>query len=162
MASFLQLLTAAAILVHATLGCCAHESHQGSDTSKTANDCCGTKHDGHQHTQPSKELPSLEAGSIAQTICHAGSQEGVRNHECQAQRPNSHECSHANCSWPYPEARGNTDLILLLPTDISQCDLTASHASALGNAIATSNALPDISPHNLSVRSHLAMCVLLI
>jgi len=161
MSSFLHLLTAAAIFVHATLGCCAHQSHQGNNTSNTApsNDSCGTKHCDHQH---SKELPSLEVGSIAQTLCHASLNEGVNTPEIQAQRPESQECSHANCFWPFPEARTNTDLILLLTDGISQCDLTTSHASTLGNAIGTSNVLPDISTHNLSVRSHLVMRVLLI
>ena len=85
----LHLLTAAAIFVHATLGCCAHEAHEVSETISEPSTCsCHCEH----HHSPQDDL-SEESG--------------------ESPEPVPHECNHTNCEWPAPETRNDDDLLTL-------------------------------------------------
>ncbi len=149
MTSFVHLLTVAAIFVHATFGCCAHETHEVEVTASESSECgCCHHHSSHQeeHEQDDHSQDDLAHDDLSQ----------------KGQQPVPHECSHADCKWPAPEARTLTDFELLSSMGILPWNSTNSLASLFGNASDSSLLLPDLASPTLPVRSHLALCVLLI
>jgi len=136
MTPFVHLLTVAAIFVHATMGCCAHEAHSTEATSGQPSDCCGCEH----------------------------SRSGQDGHS--SQQPVPHECSHTDCNWPAPEVRNCVDLILLdallNSAENTQWISALSFDFVLGKGGYSSALLPDVSLHTVPLRAHLAKCVLLI
>jgi len=164
MTQFVHLLTAAAILVHATMGCCAHESHdtESHDTSETCceqSSSCDSEHDDHEHANHStishskNSLPPKEASSVQGLSCTAG---------YQSQQPEPHECSHAGCSLSAPEVRSCADLMLLNFAGTIQWTATAPPVFFLNIGIDSPHLLPDFSLHTVPLRTHLAKSVLLI
>ena len=140
----LHLLTAAAIFVHATLGCCAHETHDVRVEKNEPSDCGCCCHHHHPEQSHSEQSDPAE----------------------ESPEPVPHECNHADCSWPAPEARTDIDLLTLDLTGIVPSTSTLSLASILGslhgNEFNFSGLSPNHSLHTLSVRAHLAHCILLI
>ena len=131
----LHLLTAAAIFVHATLGCCAHEAHAVSKTNNEPSTCgCHCEHHHSPQDDLSKESPE----------------------------PVPHECSHTDCKWPAPETRTDTDLLTRDFAGFVPSTATISLASVLGNELDFSALSPHNALHPLPVRAHLAHCVFLI
>jgi len=141
MTQFVHLLTVAAIFVHATMGCCAHEAHSMEAASCQPSACCGCEHSG-------------------------SDQEGLQQDDHSSQQPVPHECSHTDCNWPAPEVRNCVDLVLLdallNPTENTQWISALSFDFVLGKGGYSSALLPDVSLHTVPLRAHLAKCVLLI
>jgi len=179
MISYVHLLTAVAIFVHSTWGCCAHESHRDCSVGDTSRSCCSSEHGGHYHsnqlddhsnqlhTCQLKELQgpnSFRAKSLVslQTTCTASRQKGMAGHGHQSQEPESHECSHANCSWSVSESQSSAVLKSLHAVGGIQGALVVSHALVTGSETDMPVFLTGIAQQKLSVRSHLANCVLLI
>lgn len=152
MIQFVRLLTIVAVLVHSTLGCCAHQAHSKSDTCCEPSDCCGSEHCG-------SEQEGLEHASHSDK---SHSQEQLLKGGCQSQQTVPHECSHASCKFSVPESRSSADLMSLDAANSIQWTSTASFVFVLGNGIDSLILLPDISLHTMPVRSHLAKSVLLI
>ncbi len=134
----LQLLTAAAIFVHATLGCCAHGAHEVSQVEAEPSTCgCHCQH----HHSPQDDL----------------SEESEESPE-----PVPHECNHTDCKWPAPETRNHDDLLTLDLTGILPSTSTAILTFSLGNGFDFFRLSPEASLPAPPVRAHLAHCVFLI
>ncbi|NOY41479.1 MAG: hypothetical protein GXP26_06545 [Planctomycetes bacterium] len=144
MTPFIHMLTVVAVLVHSTLGCCAHQAHDTSDTCCEPSDCCGSEH----------------CGSEQDSLKHADHSDKSQSKESRPTVP--HECSHASCKFSVPESRSCADLMSLDAANSIQWTSTVSFVFVLGNGIDSPNLLPDISRHTMPVRTHLAKSVLLI
>jgi len=142
MLSFVHLLTAAAIFVHATMGCCAHTAHGTNVSNYQSSDCCGCEHQG------------------------CGQEKGLVQGDHPSEQPVPHECSHTNCKWPAPEVRNCMDLVsldvLLNSTGSLSWFANVSFALVSGNGVDSLMLLPASSLHTVPLRAHLAKCVLLI
>ena len=152
MQQFLQLVTAAAILLHATLGCCAHEVHHVSgyivSDHVVASHNCRHHHDAldvadheshdHKFSQPAKE--------------HANPQGS------QPSTPLS--CTHTRCEWPAPELRTDGETLSLeFSGDVaSYANSFAASLFERSKTVLTNSA--NLSLSALPVRSHLAHSVL--
>lgn len=148
MTQFVHLLTTAAILVHSTLGCCAHEALGIDENSRGRITCCDVEDHDHQVEEKISAVQptALELSSVC---------------DHQPHQPTPHECCHENCTWPSPKVRDNADV--LFP------DLSAKLHWSLDtfDLLLVSGASVFIFPaefyqHTLPVRPHLAKCVLLI
>ncbi len=132
---FIPILTAAMTLSHTLLGCCAH-AVQGAG-------CCdqvpGVCSDHHQHES-----------------AHVGD-----SHEPLDQRApgRGHECCRLKCQWLAPHAVSDLAYELLRYSTIFDGDQISSSSSS--NSL-LSVASPADSLFALSVRSHLALGILLI
>jgi len=143
MTRFVHLLTTAVIFVHAAMGCCAHESRGISGLCCEPSGCC-------QSEQPQSEQPHSAGG---------GHQHG--DHE--SQQPVPHACHQPDCQWPAPEAQSCADLMLLnMFLSSTNCIQGASLDFVLGNGFDSFLLLPDLASPTVSLRAHLAKCVLLI
>ena len=144
---FVRILTAAAIFVHSTAGCCAHEGHH------TAVHSCqhADSHDARAHGHGVKTAAG--ATLLPKECCS--------DHD--SQQPGPESCRHANCTWPSPEVRHGADLLQLSFGSSPACPLDSpllvpfSVGQVLGPSIRRL-----LSPHALPVRAHLANCVFLI
>lgn len=148
MTPFIHLLTTTAIFVHATLGCCAHETHGVAGNRCEPTDCCDS------------ELHGQVNESQHQAIGH--SQHSLNSaYLCQSQQSESHQCEHALCSWSAPDSRSSVELMLQTSLECIHGLQSTSPASFLARGrislLLTSN--PD-PPATLS--KHLAYGVLLI
>ena len=132
----LHFLTAAAIFMHATLGCCAHGSHEVGpvDDEPSSNCCCHCEH----HHSPQDDLSE------------------------ESPQPVPHECNHTDCEWPAPETRNPDDLFTLDLAGILPSTSTSTFAFPLGNGFNLSRLSSEASLPALPVRAHLANCVFLI
>jgi len=146
MTSLVHLFTAATIFVHATMGCCAHEVHEASQTSGGTSSCCDCEH----ADQGADQRYGSERHDLADL-------------QQELPQPVSQGCDHTDCKWPAPEVRDS---------DTSPCSagifpwvLSSSQASSLfvlGSGLDFTKLLPDASWHTMPVRAHLANCVLLL
>jgi len=155
MASFLHLLTAAAIFVHATLGCCAHESHEVGSAVGNPSDCRSCE----LHSSPQ----ASPQASPQDDHDHADLSQELQRLSQESQQPASHQCSHADCKW----LQTNVDLLTLdfagfLPSTVTALLAFSLNNGSLGDGFNFSHLLPDASMSMLPVRLHLAHCVLLI
>lgn len=148
MTRFIRVLTAATVLVHATVGCCAHESHWGDEACGHVVCDAGGNHDHSSKVGLNSASPlALEMGW---DFSHKSGQ------------PAPHECCHENCTWSAPEARDSVDLMLLSFAGSIQWSLNTSVVFLLTEGIDSSVLTPHFSPHLAQVRAHLIKCVLLI
>ncbi len=150
MPQFVRLLTAFSILVHATVGCCAHEACEmlGQDCEHLVGHDI---HECHGHACES-ENQSACSSSLGQSS----------DHDEYPQQGAPHECSHADCEWPIPEVRTSVDQMLLCLTGSAPQAISAPLVILLGDGHATLVLTPTLSPHTAPLRAHLAKCVLLI
>lgn len=144
-----NILTAAAIAVHGTLGCCAHGAHGGEEVGRQGcEDHCCSGHAGHHHerhaTKPAPTAPHHKGAEV--TFANDG---------------HSHVCHHARCTWYAPEVWGAG----WVDSVITALTLPPANA-AYGSPAAVSPALIDVLHSGVSmalpVRSHLLKSVLLI
>ena len=144
MHSLVHLLTISAVMVHAMLGCCVHQSHAN---------CC---------TQTDRHLAAGHQTACPNQCCsHESAEDKSTVHDSDSQLPAPHACCHDQCYWPAPEASLDVDLLLQhFATDLGALPSTTAPTS-LGFAIAQSQ-WPDLSPHLLPVRTHLAKRVLIL
>ncbi len=165
MTSLVHLLTAAAIFVHATLGCCAHEAHGARVAGGKPSDCCSAERANLEcasleHAGHANESHPLEAGLSTRVPCPVALQSGI-TFGYPSQQPVPHSCSHGNCKWSSPEAQNCVDVILLDSTG----EISWSPTFALEFLMVHGSApavLTFLSPHAVPVRAHLAKCVLLV
>jgi len=163
MRQLVHLFTSAAILLHATVGCCAHEEH------RIASDVCGH----HNHKIDSNHEVG---GDDCHDACHAKSEHspllletecaGLLEAECTGDNP-SHPhtpptCTHVRCQWPAPEIRDSGELLLLSFSVALTHYLDSPFVSLFSLGKSTWTLSLVYSPHALPVRSHLANCVFLI
>jgi len=160
MISYVHLLTAVAIFVHSTWGCCAHESHRDCSVSDTSRGCCSSEHA--DHLEESQGLKSLAFFTSPQATCTASRQTEMAGPGHQSQKPESHECSHANCSWSVSESQSSAALKSLHAVGGIQATVAVSHVLVTGSESSMPVFLAGIALQKLSVRSHLAISVLLI
>lgn len=151
MTKFVHLLTAAAIFVHATVGCCVHEAHGMDGECCEPIDCSGAEN--HDHSIEA-ELPAARSCSSALELSSTFGQ--------QPQQPSPHECHHADCQWPTPEVQDSVDLMLLDFAGGVPWSLGISLVPLLANGSDSPFLLPHSSPHTVPVRTHLTKCVLII
>ena len=160
MTCFIRILTAFAIVVHATVGCCAHGTHTSAmaeahataqaacvhvDGSAVAHhhggDCAG--HADHRLATPE----SLETSCV----CNQ-----------QSPPPVPHGCCHATCKWPARELRESVDLLILSLSIELESDVNTARPLVLVTFGSSLRPFSDSVPRTLPVRSHLAKCVFLI
>lgn len=146
MRPFFTFLTAASVLLHATVGCCAHEAH-----GEALGGCAYHAHEA--HSDDSSASPSVSESSIAElgtAACDHPSNEAP------------HGCDHGDCDWPAPELRQATDALsaslvaslswMVAPLPVEAAPSTLKYGA--WSAHETSLTLP--------VRTHVAHCVFLI
>jgi hypothetical protein len=159
MIQIVRLLTAVAIVVHTTVGCCAHGAHGKNDECCKQNDCCTVKqgnHESHGHAYHDQ----LGAGELSADLPQTLDSSSTCDH--QSQQPAPHECRHANCIWTTPEARDNIDLMSLSFEGNIQWSVNTSLVFLLAYGNESPDLLSFFSPHSAPVRVHLIKCVLLI
>ncbi|HEV7283140.1 MAG TPA: hypothetical protein VGN57_23240 [Pirellulaceae bacterium] len=149
----LVLLTAIAVLWHATAGCCAH--HQHAAAAATEANSCGC----HSHGCREEAAERSDASDPAEH--EQGLVAGIR-----VQRPqdSSHDDCGERCSFPQSEGSG----VALLKHSLAACDLslpvaTLREAPCLppGECMEAFDAPPP--PHvGHALRRHLALGVLLV
>lgn len=151
MRTYVHLITAAAILVHATLGCCAHEGHSLIDA------VCGHHHNevGTQDCHDENEQVPLQLEADHSCGEHA-------QHPTDPTHPAPQTCTHAQCMWPAPEMRDGSDLIQMDFLFALTPVLDAFFVSLFPVGESTLTFSVAHSPHALPVRAHLANCVFLI
>ena len=146
MRPFFAFLTAASVLLHATVGCCAHEAH-----AATSDECAHHLHEasagegGESHCTGESSIAEL--GTAA---CDHPSHEAP------------HGCDHGDCDWPAPELRQATDVLsaslmasfswMVAPRTVEAAPSSQKYGT--WSARETSLTLP--------VRTHVAHCVFLI
>lgn len=149
----LSLLTAIAVLWHATAGCCAHHDHAAADKAEVATSCCGHSHshgDDPSHRHDACEEGRSEKNDSIATLGHPDDSHGVH-------------CG-KRCSFPQSEDTG----VSLVKQTLASCDLALPVATLLYAFEATpANDPPAFeSPPPLhaggALRRHLALGVLLI
>ncbi len=155
MRQLIHLFTSVAILLHATVGCCAHEEH------RIASDVCGH----HNHKVGSNH----EIGSEdCHEDCHDESEHRLLLLEAEYTGSNpSHPhtpptCTHVRCQWPAPEIRGSGGPLLLDFSVALTHFLDSPYVSLFPVGKSTRTLSVVYSPHAHPVRSHLANCVFLI
>jgi hypothetical protein len=149
MASFIRLLTATAVLVHATVGCCAHEAH--SVHGECSESICCHDIDNHGHSVEGE----LQAGCSTTLAL-------ISDNEHKSEQPVPHDCCRDKCKWTDSEARDNFDFVLSGFTGNAACSLIASHGLPQVNRSALILLSRNSSLCTAPVRAHLAKCVLLI
>ncbi len=157
MTPLVHFLTIAAVLVHSTLGCCAHQAHSASGACCEPSDCCDSEpcdSGGCDSGQGGLEHANHSAKSL--------SQKQLLNGGYQTQPTVPRECDHASCEFSVPEARSCANLRLLAAANSVQWTSRTSLVSVLGNGFDSPILLNDIPLHAMPVRTHLAKSVLLI
>jgi len=152
-----HLITTASILLHSTLGCCAHGAEVTSEKGAEHLICHLVGHNEsaqHHHDDANHNQLTEENGTLANWPEFFSQDEQHSHHH------HSHECLHAKCEWPAPQVRACDTLFLCnsvasfwIADTLTECEAAGVRffASAL-----------DLSWHALPVRSHLANCVFLI
>ncbi len=144
-----HLLTAVAICVHATFGCCVHEVHgKGVASSEPAAGCCCELGG---HAKGSQLTPAEPSESELSFTCRDDSSS-----------PTPTKCAHANCLWPSPESQNEMGSLLLSTTVNAPWDFATS-----GTLVSSGGMDFPLLSHDLQllagpVRAHLLKCVLLI
>ena len=146
-----RILAASMILVHATLGCCAHETLLGDEDCNHGT--CIT-HGSHDHSL------TATAGIGSDSLLKNEEVGQDCNHEHQ--HPVPHECRHTNCKWSAPVSRDQVELILLSFAKNIQRTLSISQVLLLADGSDTHLLWPCFSQCSSSLRTHLAKCVLLL
>ena len=141
MRKLVHVLTTVAILLHAAVGCCAHDEHWLATDVCEHHDHEVTSHDCHHESEHS--LLAIEEG-------------------CTSNDPHTpHACTHARCQWPIPEVRENSELLSDFSVALTHfLDSPFVSLFPVGESTLTFSVV--FSPHALPVRSHLANCVFLI
>jgi hypothetical protein len=141
MALLIHLLTSAALMVHAIVGCCGHGGHsKAAGHTHGCMDGCHTVHSHHGHSHGD-----------------APDQSGAAD-----EAPESpHVCEHARCAWHVQES---TEIDWLRPSlDWIAFGLEAHVPSRFEARDASELSIRrSIEASALPVRSHLAKCVLVI
>lgn len=146
MRPFFAFLTAASVLLHATVGCCAHEVH-----GETLGGCTHHAHEAHSgDTSDSHGVADSSIAELGMGACDHPSHEAP------------HGCDHGDCDWPAPELRQVTDALsaslvasfswMVAPVPVEVAPSSQKYGTWLAGE--TSLALP--------VRTHVAHCVFLI
>lgn len=146
MRPFFAFLTAASVLLHATVGCCAHEAH-----GETLGGCTHHAHEAHSgDTSDSHGVAESSIAELGTAACDHPSHEAP------------HGCDHGDCDWPAPELRQATDALsaslvasfswMVAPVPVEVAPSAQKYGTWLAGE--TSLALP--------VRTHVAHCVFLI
>jgi hypothetical protein len=143
---FTSLIAAAAILMHTTVGCCAHESHRATNEDYEHIDC----HDAGSHDHDTE----TEHGPLAiEQFCECG-------HHTPQRTP--HDCCHGKCNWIAPELQHSDELLIQDFVFAQPWPLNTSLASLLLEVSVYRTLSADHVLHALPVRPHLANCVFLI
>jgi len=141
MRTIVTLITAAAFMLHFTLGCCAHHAHaaEGTDCPHRAKPAVHDCHDddGHDHESP---------GSGDQSPCDS-------NPECPGQHCNDGQCVFMPAGTTVV---AKAAFIAVLPLVLAEPDLFAAHLPHATAAIDSGGLVA------LPVRTHLFNQVLLI
>ena len=174
MTQLVHTLTAVAILVHTTVGCCAHEPHGSRDESRELIGLCGLGQNDHgqgDHGQGDHGHHDHSNAAILSAACPMDL-ESSSTCDHKSPQPAPHECRHADCNWPTTETRVGIDLMLtdfmgsvpwfLGAAFVSLLFVSLLFISLLGERSDAPGLLPYSSPSTVAVRTHLAKCVLLI
>jgi len=161
---FVHLITATSILLHSTLGCCAHGAEVTSEEGAEHLVCHLVGHDevGHlvNHDEVAEHHDACHQLSAEENATLASWPESFSLDEQHSHHHHSHECLHAKCEWPAPQVRACVALFL--------CNTVAGFwgadtlAECEADGVSFFATAADHSWHALSVRSHLAHCVFLI
>ena len=146
MRPFFTFLTAVSVLLHATVGCCAHESH-----AATSSGCAHHRHETSSgecsHTSNVGESNIAELGTAA---CDHRSQE------------TPHGCDHRDCDWPAPELRQVTDALSASLVASLSWMVASLPVEATPSRLKYGAWLAQKTRLALPVRTHVAHCVFLI
>jgi hypothetical protein len=136
------LLTCAAVLWHALVGCCAHHEHSASESTACLSPCCGC---GQSAESPASD--SLESGQDF----------AVPN--CSAACDSKDECDGGRCAFVAPGSSGDTPLKAV---DVDWSDLYAAFSSPRELTPSLSFTVSNESKPLLrgDLRRHLALGVL--
>jgi hypothetical protein len=141
MALFIHLLTSAALVVHAIVGCCGHEGHSTAvGHTHGCLDGCHPAHSHHGHTHGEPQDQNGAAGKIPES---------------------PHVCEHARCAWHVQES---VEIDWLGPhLECTAWSLeTWVPVRSVGLAANSVSHWRSIEAGALPVRTHLAKCVLVI
>ncbi|MCA9230693.1 MAG: hypothetical protein KDA57_08575 [Planctomycetales bacterium] len=151
MIRFTRLFTAAAVLVHAIAGCCAHDGESCCEAWVGQATCL---------QRAGLEQCSKGHGRMAEH--HVEDHAAGAGTESEHENPSHHGCHYAKCSWTVPELRTSESLLDLNITARVDWSLPCYSDGQLIEGRDGSIGIAKLSLPALPLRAHLAKCVLLI